>query len=137
MKLLDTDTLSLLIQKHAKVVARFDSEPDTSITVISYIEMIRGRFDAVIKAEDGEKILKAQFRLEATIVRLDSMRSIPLKQSSAALFDKLLLDKKLRKIGRGDILIACIALAANATLITRNVRDFKLVPHLRIENWAD
>jgi tRNA(fMet)-specific endonuclease VapC len=43
----------------------------------------------------------------------------------------------LRKIGRADLLIACIALANGATFATRNVRDFKLVPGLRVENWVD
>jgi predicted nucleic acid-binding protein len=36
-----------------------------------------------------------------------------------------------------DTLSASIALAENAKLITRNVRDFSLVPGLMWENWAD
>jgi tRNA(fMet)-specific endonuclease VapC len=46
-------------------------------------------------------------------------------------------NKKLKKIGRTDLLIASIALARGATLITRNVRHFQLIPGIRIENWAD
>ena len=42
-----------------------------------------------------------------------------------------------KKIGRADLLIACIALAHGETLVTRNVRHFKQVPGLTIENWAD
>ena len=38
---------------------------------------------------------------------------------------------------RGDLLTACIALAHDATLVTRNTRDFAVVPGLKIENWAD
>ena len=51
--------------------------------------------------------------------------------------DRLKLSKKLRKIGRADMLIACIALGHDATLVTRNVRHFSDVPGLRVENWAD
>jgi predicted nucleic acid-binding protein len=35
------------------------------------------------------------------------------------------------------MLIACTALANDALLVTRNVKDYKDVPGLRIENWAD
>jgi len=45
--------------------------------------------------------------------------------------------KELRKIGRADLLIASIALAKNATLVTRNVGHFKLIPGLKTVNWAD
>jgi len=33
--------------------------------------------------------------------------------------------------------IACISLAHDATLLTRNLMDFKPVPGLRVENWLD
>jgi len=41
------------------------------------------------------------------------------------------------RIGSMDLKIACIALAHDATLLTRNAADFAQVPGLRIENWLD
>ena len=38
---------------------------------------------------------------------------------------------------RGDMLIACIALADDTLLVTRNTKDYKNVNGLRIENWVD
>jgi tRNA(fMet)-specific endonuclease VapC len=39
--------------------------------------------------------------------------------------------------GRGDLLIASIALAFQAILVTRNTKDFQRIGGLRVENWAD
>jgi tRNA(fMet)-specific endonuclease VapC len=38
--------------------------------------------------------------------------------------------------GKFDRLIAAHALALGATLVTHNVRDFRDVPGLRIEDWT-
>ncbi len=40
------------------------------------------------------------------------------------------------RIGTMDLKIAAIALANNATVLTRNSRDFTRVPGLRIEDWT-
>ena len=61
----------------------------------------------------------------------------PIDDAAAAEFDRLREHKKLKKIGRGDLLIASIALANRATLVTRNQRDFRLVPGLQLDNWVD
>ena len=60
-----------------------------------------------------------------------------LDTAAAAEFDRLRQNKKLTKIGRADLLIASIALAHRATLVTRNLLHFQQVPGLRLENWAD
>ncbi len=41
------------------------------------------------------------------------------------------------RIGTQDLKIASIALAHDATILTRNVQDFAQVPGLKIENWLD
>ena len=46
-----------------------------------------------------------------------------------------LLHQKIR-IGTQDMRIASIALANNATLLTRNRRDFEKVPGLLFADWT-
>jgi tRNA(fMet)-specific endonuclease VapC len=45
------------------------------------------------------------------------------------------LESKGQLIGPNDMLIAAHALTLNAILVTDNVREFKRVKGLRIENW--
>jgi tRNA(fMet)-specific endonuclease VapC len=45
--------------------------------------------------------------------------------------------RRLRRIGRADLLIASISLAHRATLVTRNVRHFQQIPRLIVTNWVD
>lgn len=138
MHVLDTDTLTHLIRGHPRVVERTTAvAADIFVTVATRIEQLRGRFDAVFKAESGEKLLLAQLRLIETENDLSRIPMLPIDAAAAAEFDRLRANKKVKKIGRGDLLIASIALANRATLVTRNTKDFGKVPGLRFENWVD
>lgn len=138
MILLDTDTLSLLLAGHPRVTARFLAAPEpVSTTVITRIEMLEGRFASLMKAADGEQLLRAQEWLRRTESDLLRFPAVAVDEEAAAEFDRLRQDRKLRKIGRADLLIASIAPAHEATLGTRNQRHFRQVPGLRLENWAD
>ena len=47
------------------------------------------------------------------------------------------LEREGMAIGPNDLLIAATALAHGATLVTGNVREFKRVPGLSLEEWAE
>ncbi len=135
---LDTDMLTHLLRGHPRVVERATPvAADIFTTVATRIEQLRGRFDAVFKAENGEKLLRAQLRLIETENDLSGIPIVPIDDPSAAEFDRLRQNRKLKKIGRGDLLIAAITLANGATLVSRNLKDFRLVHGLRVENWMD
>jgi tRNA(fMet)-specific endonuclease VapC len=131
--------LTLAHAGHARVSDQFRRvDPnEVAITVITRIEILQGRFAAVLKASHGEQLVRAQEFLERSKHRLGVLEIIPVGVAAAAEFDRLLQNKKLKKIGRGDLLIASIALAHRATLVTRNVKDFRLIRGLQVENWAD
>lgn len=140
MYVLDTDTISRLFSADRRVLARRNNVPSSeiAITIVTRIEVLRGRFDFLCKAASGAELLRAQFWLDKSIhdlARLETVISVD--TVAAAEFDRLRANKKLKKLGRGDLLIAAITLANRATLVTRNQKDFRQVPGLRIENWAD
>jgi tRNA(fMet)-specific endonuclease VapC len=138
MILLDTDTFSLHQFGHPRVAERIAGASEIpAITIITQIEALRGRYDAVLKAEDGTRMLRALQGLERTIQHLALFKIVPFDAAAAAEFDRLRENKKLKKIGRADLLIAASAQANRATLVTRNLKDFRLVPGLQVENWAD
>lgn len=137
MFVLDTDILTLFLMGHQRVRERTTQvTEEVSLTVITRIEILQGRFASTLKAEDGEKLLLAQRRLADSEQDLESFLILPIDVPAASEFDRLRRNKKL-KIRRGDLLIAAITLANRATLVTRNEKDFRRVPGLRIENWCD
>jgi tRNA(fMet)-specific endonuclease VapC len=138
MFVLDTDTVTLIEHGHETVNERLRLATREIVTTeITRIEILQGRFSSVLKAEDGGQLLLARERLEQAEARLQRVRILPVDAAAAAEFDRLLGTKGLRRIGRGDLLIASICLATKATLVTRNRKDFQKVPGLQIENWAD
>jgi tRNA(fMet)-specific endonuclease VapC len=136
--ILDTDTLSHLLRGNAKVSQRrAQATDDVVLTLITRIEVLQGRFAAVLKAANQEQLQQAQDRLVESEAQLATFDILPIDAATAARFERLVNTKGLRRIGRGDLLIAAIALANRAILVTRNARDFRLVPGLQIENWVD
>ena len=139
MYFLDTDTLTRFHGGYQKVADRIQKvgEENVATTVITAIEILRGRREFLLKAADGSELVRAQKLLVQSEGMLRGKPTFPLDGRAANEFDRLRLIKKLKAIGRRDLLIGCIALAHGATLVTRNLKDFRLIPGLRIENWVD
>jgi tRNA(fMet)-specific endonuclease VapC len=137
--ILDTDTLTHLHAGHPRVIQhlREVDDPDVVITLITKIEILRGRFDFVLKAASGVELLRAQGLLTRTEDLLAQISVIPFNDLVSVQFERLQKTNRLRKIGRADLLIASTALAYRATLATRNVRHFHQIPNLKVVNWVD
>lgn len=139
MFFLDTDTLSLIHSGDERVSRRrVHVDPaDIATTLVTQIEILRARHEFLLKAKDGEQLLRAQQWLHRSEKLLHQLTIVPFDEDAAAEFDKLRKQKKLKQIGRRDLLIGCISLAHNATLVTRNLKHFRQIPNLKVENWAD
>ena len=140
MFLLDTNALSDLLKEHPKILGRLRAVPEDRpvvTSIISRIEILEGRFASILKAANREELLLAMERLTRDENRLVTLDILPVTEAVANQFELLRANKKLKKMGRPDLLIACVTLAAGATLVTRNTKDFVNVPGLILENWAD
>jgi tRNA(fMet)-specific endonuclease VapC len=81
--------------------------------------------------------LTATQRLQATEAALEDFLLLHVDEEAARRFTTLRGQKKMSKMKRPDMLIACIALAHHALLVTRNTKDFTRVTGLQLANWAD
>ena len=139
MHLLDTDTLSHLWARHERVVQRTAEVVDTEIgiTSITKAEILRRRCENLLKAETADETLKAQQRLDRSEQGLARLMIAPFDDAAARQLDRLSTIDRLKRIGHADLLIASVALANDATLVTRNLRHFRQVPSLKVVNWVD
>ena len=68
MHILDTDTITHLYAGNLKIVENLKKTDDSDIrtTVITRIELLRGRFEFLLKASRKEELLRAQKLLDRT-----------------------------------------------------------------------
>src|SRR5207244_3191876 len=111
MILWDTDTLTLYFAAHARIMARTQEAVEAPVTsIVSRIEILQGRMDAVLKAADKDQLLRAQERLATAERDLAKFTIIPFNALAAEEFNRLQQNKKLKKIGRADLLIVASSL---------------------------
>ena len=139
MILFDTDTLTHFAFGNDNLRRRIDEAGDEplAITVITRHEVYRGRTEALLKAANEEELRKAAERYRETEVLLSDFQVVGVEDNAIRHFGRLRKQKNLKKMGRPDMLIACIALANDALLVTRNTKDYRDIGGLRIENWVD
>lgn len=140
MQILDTDILTHYFFGKEPVVSKVNRELGTghvAITIATKAEILRGRFEFLLKANEPKQFIRAQDQILETEKNLHRFPILLITDEAIRHFQQLARQKSVRKIGRADLLIACISLANNATLITRNTRDFTKVPNLKTADWAD
>lgn len=139
MILLDTDTVTHFSYGNENIRKRIEAvgDEELAIATITRHELLRGRAETLLKAASEEELRTAVERFQQTEQLLAAFLTADFDENSIKNFGKLKKQKKLKKMGRADMLIACIALAHNALLVTRNIKDYQDVAGLRTENWVD
>jgi tRNA(fMet)-specific endonuclease VapC len=135
---LDTDHVTLQQRFHPAVLQRLHMlrEADTvAVTIITFEEQIRGRLDIVRRHGTSARQIAAYTALHQTFRYFQTWQVLDFTQAA---FDQFIaLRRQKIRIGSQDLRIAAIALTLNATLVTRNQRDFGQVPGLAIEDWSN
>jgi tRNA(fMet)-specific endonuclease VapC len=136
---LDTDHMSLL-EWGSDAAARLRSrladhaESDVATTIVNYEEQMRGWMAYLAKARSLAKQVEAYRRLRG---HLENYRQIPVldfDDRAADIYEEL--RRVCKRIGTMDLKIAAIVLSRDATLLSRNNRDFAKVPGLKLKDWT-
>lgn len=137
--ILDTDHVSLLLAGNSvlRQRVRFVSR-DLALTIVTVQEVFNGWMALINNPADAENLIELYTRLWTALNYFKEVQVMNFDSAANDCYRKLLREnpglnkKRLQK----DMRIAAIALSLDATLITRNYRDFSQVPGLAIEDWT-
>lgn len=133
---LDTDIISLLQHGNATVVAHVQSyDPDeVAATVISVEEQLSGWYALLRRARTADELIPVYQRMSETVRFFGRLPLLTFTETAASIYQRLRRQKP--RTGRMDLRIAAISLAHHATLVTRNVSDFREIRDLRVVDWS-
>lgn len=138
MILLDTDHINVVQSRGSQFVnlaARMHTLPDEDFatTAITVEEQMRGWLALIHRTNDAHDQIPAYRRLIELFDFFARWQLAPFDEHAADQFKRL--RKQGVRIATMDLKIAATALANEALLLSANLRDFRQVPDLRVENW--
>jgi tRNA(fMet)-specific endonuclease VapC len=128
--LLDTNIVSEgIIQPNGKVARKISRHGDkVAISIISACELRYG--------DQRSPVPRRSARID---FYLKTFPVLELQSGMAAIYGSLRvhLENAGTPIGGNDLLIAAQALHQKLIIVTRNEKEFRRVPGLKVENWRD
>jgi tRNA(fMet)-specific endonuclease VapC len=128
--LLDTNIVIYVLKRRPKeVLDIFNANASRmAISSITLSELMYG----------AEKSLNTDKNLEAVEEFVSHLEVLPYDAKASQHYGqiKAALEKKGQIIGENDIHIAAHAISHGLILVSNNVREFKRVPNLALENWV-
>ena len=138
MNAFDTDILSELLFHNVVYTQRAALIPAATqvVPVVALEEVLRGRLDAIRRAQAGRIRLSLERAYDLFRDALEDTRPyriLPYTAVADALFRQWRAAKI--RIGTNDLRIAAICTVHGATLVTRNARDYAQIPGLTFDVW--
>jgi tRNA(fMet)-specific endonuclease VapC len=140
MFLLDTDNISILERKTApfygRLWSRMTVHPVSAFyySIVSVQEQVLGANLYISHAKAPAGVLQGYETMETVLTEFRKAQVLGFDVQAAAEYASLRALKV--RIGTLDLRIASIALSRKLTVLTRNLRDFTLVPGLNVEDWT-
>lgn len=128
MYLLDTNICIALLKGDRRAITRFNRTfPQCYTSTIVTAELYKG--------------VRCSQRIEENLEKLNQLTELltieAFDNAAAQEFGKI--QQELRKLGRPtgefDMLIAAVVRSRQDILVTNNIRDFKNIPQLQLEDW--
>ena len=137
MLILDTDHVSELGRgapsSRSLEVRLVASEATIATSIVTIEELLRGRLAQIARAKTDVSRMLAYERLQSTLIAIRRLKTLPFDFAATSTIQEL----RAKRLGVGtmDLRIAAIVIANNATLLSRNLKDFQRVPELKVEDW--
>ena len=139
MYILDTDHISVFDRggKSAQVLLSKLAVVDPSqvvTTIVTYEEQMRGWLSYTARSRSVQEQIAAYTRLKRQLTNYQQMSVISFDDRLGLIFEEL--RQRYPRLGTMDLKIAAITIVHEATLLTRNFKDFGQIASLRIEDWT-
>ena len=135
--ILDTDHVTLFQHGHPQIArrARLIGGSNIFITTVTLEEQLRGRLAGISRVATKPEFLKVAYKnLKMTLLYFCNVNLLDFNDEAYKRYQSL-RQQKIR-IGTQDLRIAAIAIANQASIVTRNQQDFGKVPDLSLEDWT-
>jgi tRNA(fMet)-specific endonuclease VapC len=139
MVVLDTDHMSFFeraSEEARRLAARLAplAPSDKATTVITYEEQVRGWLAYLAKARTLEQQIDGYGRLRHHLEIYCQIQVLDFDRAAAYEFQRL--TRARLRVGTMDLKIAAVVLAHDATLLSRNLSDFRKIDGLKVEDWT-
>jgi tRNA(fMet)-specific endonuclease VapC len=136
--ILDTDHVSLALQGHPRITAQIQQRDiEVVITVVTAQELFNGWVVRINDPRSANEIVQLYSRFLQMLNFLRGIQILNFDEAAYRQYQQLVLNPSLcKKRLQEDMKIAAIALSIGAVVVTRNQRDFSLVPNLHLEDWT-
>jgi tRNA(fMet)-specific endonuclease VapC len=134
---LDTDHVTLFQHNHPEIAQRARAVGGSNIfvTTVTLEEQLRGRLAGISRCATKPELLAVAYEnLRRTQLYFCSVNLLDFNDAAYNCYQSL--RQQQIRIGTQDLRIGAIALANQATIVTRNQQDFSKVPGLLLEDWT-
>jgi len=129
--MLDTNICIYVLKTHSgKILDKFNATKELTISSIVYAELLYG-------IELSHRKLQKE-RSEQLRRFFQYLIIAPWDEPAAKHYSDIrgILKKNGKMIGNMDLLIGAHARSLDSDLVTNNTKEFKRIPHLRLQNWV-
>ena len=124
---LDTDAVVDVLRARHRVADRLAtvSPDDVAICSMTLAELLYG-------AQCSHQPTRSELAVRRFV---EVVRVLAFGRAAAAIHGRIRHSTRHKTVGSNDLVIAATALAAGATIVTANSREFDRIPGLAAENW--
>ncbi len=137
--ILDTDHVSLLLEGNERIHRQTEAlKPQIATNIVTVQEVFNGWAARINAKASVQNPVPLYTKLWNAVEYFKGVPIVNFDDAAHQVYQQLLRDNPPLRKNRlqKDMRIAAIALALDATVVTRNRKDFGLVPGLSIVDWT-